>query len=340
MHNYPKFSKLDYTKPDPANWQGRTDNGDALARFFQIAQCQSLDSFIASGSSVSAPTITLLGFSCDEGVRRNQGRVGAEKAPSKLRQALANLPLHEKARQIKLLDVGDIKCPTGSVDNLENAQIHLGHAVDALLNKKTFPLILGGGHETAWGHYLGLHKHLPSNMAIINFDAHFDMRPLLPNQQGSSGTPFLQIAEYRKAQQLSFDYYCLGIKQSSNTQALFDTASAWNVKYLTCDQMYQSADNATHFIQKIIDTHDALYLSVCLDVFAAAFAPGVSACSPYGLAPWQVLPLLKQLAVSKKVIAFDVVELAPIYDKDDLTAKLGAQCIAEFLYHYEPFHLA
>jgi len=340
MHNYPKFSDSEYTLPNCANWQGRTDNFEATARFFQIAQCQNLDSFLASSYVNSAPTIALLGFSCDEGVRRNQGRLGAANAPNKLRQALAQLPLHEKVRQANLLDVGDIQCPKGPIDNLEKAQIRLGQAVDALLTKNAFPLIVGGGHETAWGHYLGLHSHLPPNTAIINFDAHFDMRPLLPNQQGSSGTPFLQIAEYRKSQQLPFHYYCLGIKKSSNTQGLFDTAKQWNVKYLSCDQMYQSTDSASHFIQAIVAAHDAIYVSVCLDVFAAAFAPGVSASSPYGLAPWQVLPLLKQLGLSKKIIALDVVELAPNYDKDDLTAKLGAQCIAEFLYHYEPFHLA
>lgn len=336
MRKYPKFSDTDYTESNQADWQGRTDNGEKLARFFQAVQCQNLAAFLA-GAPLSKATVAFLGFACDEGVRRNLGRVGAFKGPDALRQALAELPLHDKARDYQFIDVGNIQCANG---DLEAAQRHLSEAVEALLMHKTFPLLLGGGHETAWGHYLGFCEQVKSkSFAIINFDAHFDMR-LQSNNLGSSGTPFLQIAEHRQQQQLPFDYYCLGIKKSSNTNGLFETAKQWNVKYLTCDEMYDSPEKSAPFIDNIIQSHDVIYVSVCLDVFACAFAPGVSASSPYGLAPWQVLPLLRQISASKKVIALDVVELSPQHDQHAITAKLGALCIAEFLYHYEHFDLA
>ncbi len=338
MHNYPKFSKADYTLPNHTDWQGRTDNSDTADRFFQIVQCKSIETFIADSSIMQNPIVTLLGFACDEGVRRNLGRVGAKAAPQALRQALANFPLHEKALSIEILDLGDITCPSG---HLEQAQYYLSETVKSLLAKRAFPIVLGGGHETAWGTYCGLKDAISGkNVAIINFDAHFDMRPKLPGDQGSSGTAFLQMAKECQARKAAFNYYCLGIKQSSNTQALFNTAKQWNVKYLSCEQMYESALKAQHFIDNIIASHDVIYVSVCLDVFSGAYAPGVSAVSPFGLAPWQVLPLLQRLACSKKVIALEVVELAPPYDQNNITAKLGAQCIAEFLYRYESFNLA
>lgn len=338
MHNYLKFSNVDYILPNRGDWQGRADNSDTLDRFYQIVQCQSVETFLSQTPSISKPLVTLLGFACDEGVRRNQGRVGAKAGPQSLRQALANFPLHDKAHSIQLLDLGDITCPSG---NLEQSQYYLSETIKFLLTKNAFPIILGGGHETAWGTYCGLKESvLGKNFAIINFDAHFDMRPKLPGDQGSSGTSFLQMANECKARQADFNYYCLGIKKSSNTQALFNTAKEWNVKYLSCEEMYGSSSRALQFIDNIIASHDVLYVSVCLDVFEGAYAPGVSAISPYGLAPWQVLPLLQQLARSKKVIALDVVELAPPYDQNNITAKLGAQCIAEFLYLYESYNLA
>lgn len=336
MHKYPKFSDSDYTVPNQADWQGRTDNGEKQARFFQAVQCQSLETLLTS-KPLLQPTIALLGFACDEGIRRNLGRVGASGGPKALRQALAQIPLHDHVRNCQLIDIGNIECVNG---DLEAAQHHLGEAVNTVLANKVFPIILGGGHETAWGHYLGLCEHVKSKrFAIINFDAHFDMRPQ-SNHLGTSGTPFLQIAEHRQQQQLPFNYYCLGIKKSSNTQGLFEIAKHWDVKYLTCDQMYDSTEQSTQFIESIIQSHDVLYVSICLDVFASAFAPGVSASSPYGLAPWQVLPLLRQISASKKVIALDVVELSPQYDQHAMTAKLGALCIAEFLYHYEHYLMA
>lgn len=338
MHNYPKFSSQEYVLPNQADWQGRTDASEIAARFFQIVQCKSIESFITSKPSTNNPLVTLLGFACDEGVRRNQGRIGAAMAPQMLRQALANFPLHDKALALDLIDLGNITCTDG---HLEQAQHHLSEAVKAILAKKAFPVILGGGHETAWGHYGGFKdKVVSKNVAIINFDAHFDMRPMLPSDLGSSGTSFLQIANDLKANQTAFNYYCFGIKKSSNTEALFNVANQWNVKYLTCDEMYATPTAADQFIDNIIASHDVLYVSVCLDVFASAYAPGVSATSPYGLAPWQVLPLLRRLGSSKKVIALDIVELAPPFDHNTLTAKLGAQCIAEFLYSYESLDLA
>ena len=60
------------------------------------------------------------------------------------------------------------------------------------------PIIFGGGHETAYGHYLGVRKYIgeDASLGIINIDAHFDLRPY--DEQPSSGTMFKQILEHDK----------------------------------------------------------------------------------------------------------------------------------------------
>ncbi|MCP6618117.1 arginase family protein, partial [Klebsiella pneumoniae] len=50
--------------------------------------------------------IALLGFECDEGVKRNQGRPGAAQAPDVLRGALANMASHQG--HARLVDMGSI----------------------------------------------------------------------------------------------------------------------------------------------------------------------------------------------------------------------------------------
>ena len=289
----------------------------------------------------------LLGFACDEGVRRNHGRPGAFLGPNVFREVLSkiNMPVFR--------DFGDIECLDS---DLETAQKNLGLKIVEILSQNYMPVVVGGGHETAYGHFLGISKFLgQKNCGIINFDAHFDLRPLTspltPLHQvergnnsrtafspsplggegpgvrslGTSGTPFLQIAHERQEKKLKFDYLVLGIQPFANSQALFNQARDLEVSYVLAENLDKQAPAA---IDKILSQHEFIYLSICLDIFAEAFAPGVSAPQVLGVFPHQVLPLLRQIMQSNKVISCDIVELAPIYDRQNTTAKLAASLMA------------
>ena len=84
--------------------------------------------------------------------------------------------------------------PTAVWPSGSRAALDLGH----------FPLVLGGGHEVAFGSWSGLNRHLGGNgkVGIINLDAHFDLR--MKQELASSGTPFFQIAEQCAAQGTPF----------------------------------------------------------------------------------------------------------------------------------------
>ncbi len=109
----------------------------------------------------------------------------------------------------------------------------------------------------------------------------------------------------------------------------------YDAKIIWADELHQGQlEKCVDFIDRIIDQNDIIYLSVCLDVFAAAFAPGVSATQPLGLFPWHIIPLIRQLAASGKVISYDIAELSPKHDIDGITAKLAANLIFEFIHHH------
>src|SRR5438105_3820550 len=129
---------------DMSVWTGRddtpTEGPDAL-RWWQCVKPYRED---------TEPGIVLIGFACDEGVRRNGGRVGAKEGPRALRKALANMAWHGG----KLVyDYGDIACPN---QDLESAQHRLAAAVARVVGSGHRPLVLGGGHETAWGTFQGI----------------------------------------------------------------------------------------------------------------------------------------------------------------------------------------
>jgi formiminoglutamase len=244
---------------------------------------------------------------------------------------LAGLPIHRK--DIICYDAGDIICQD---HDLEKSQSALAEAVDRLLSNNITPIVLGGGHELAWGHFQGIaKKNKYEKIGIINFDAHFDMRPLTADGNGTSGTPFLQIAKALEKTGHPFNYYCIGIQRQSNIEPLFTTAEQHHTHVIYADDIYQGkTDVCLDLINQAIIKNEAIYLSLCLDVFASAYAPGVSAPQPLGLTPWQVIPLLRIFSESGKVKSYDIAELSPQYDIDSHTAKLAANLIYEIIHHH------
>ncbi len=306
----------EYKVAEKSIWQGRAGEPKG-SRYFQVVECIDLEHSCESGA------FALLGFASDEGVKRNQGRTGAIEGPEALRKALAKLPLHWKSAK-PIYDFGDICCNDG---DLESAQALLAEVVSDLLQKGLHPLVMGGGHEISWGHFQGIAASVQDQQCgILNFDAHFDLRPLLKNGQGSSGTPFYQIA-----QNYPFDYTCLGIQPFGNGPNLFKEAQKHSVKYLTAEEMC-SVEKAEKMVKELVGRHEAIYLTICLDVFAEAYAPGVSAPQAMGLSPWQVIPLVQQLAASGKVVSMDIAEMAPCFDRNSVTAQLGASLLSTFIH--------
>ena len=310
------------TAADMQAWQGRIDveEGAAGRRWHQAMQPL---------AEVSHPALALLGFACDAGVARNHGRVGARHGPAALRAALCNMPLHGG---LQLTDAGDVHCSAGkSNDGLEAAQRELANAVTELLRSGHRPIVLGGGHEMAFGTYGGLAQFLGERDAaprigVLNLDAHFDLRA---GASASSGTPFRQIAEDCQRRGWPFHYACLGVSRFANTEALFDRAATLGVRWLLDEQMTAANTPQTNaLVADFLDGIDHLYLTICLDVLPAAMAPGVSAPAARGVTLEVIEPLIDLLAASGKLRCADVAELNPQYDIDQRTARVAARLIA------------
>jgi formiminoglutamase len=305
-------------------WQGRIDsidNYDAfrlhqwIERIDLRNQCLMLDK--------GKLAIAIIGFCCDEGVKRNLGRVGAVKGPYNIRRALANLPCRF-TQEVRIFDAGDIICDNGC---LEESQEQLACAVDRLLELGLFPIVLGGGHEVALGNYKGILKNTSRNeqkprIGIVNFDAHFDLRPILV--EGSSGTMFRQISDICRERELKYSYFCMGIQKHSNTIDLFKTAERLGAEYILAKDIMDSDNlNMLERLDKFIGQNDHIYMTICADVFSSAYAPGVSASQPLGLDPERVLKFIKYILKSNKVISFDIAEVSPRFDMDNTTANLA-----------------
>ena len=305
---------------DPEIWQGRVDaeDGDGGLRWHQLVRP------VGEG----APGTCLLGLASDLGVARNQGRIGAAEGPLALRRALANLAA---ASRRPLYDAGDARAD----HDLQAAQLAYAQVTADLLGAGHFLIGLGGGHEIAWASFQGARQFLARQdpkrrLGILNFDAHFDLRRPAPD--ANSGTPFFQAAEWCRKNELPFDYACIGISEAANTQALFETAADLCVEYLIDRDCTAAA--ATRLIRALVDHVDALYVTVCLDVFPASVAPGVSAPAALGIPPAFVIDCLHETARACREcdchwLLADIAELNPAFDPDGRTARTAARLVWE-----------
>lgn len=346
---------------DRSVWAGRVDgDGPEHARWHQRVRIRGP---VDVGGAAAPADVALLGFASDEGVRRNAGRPGAAQAPDALRRALAPLPL---CADLEIVDLGTVTQPDdaaaigaadpsnssdssdssdGSADHastgmgapdasgadvLERGQRALGLAVATALDTHRLVVVLGGGHETAFGSYLGWShsdRCLGARVGVLNLDAHFDLREApIP----TSGTPFLQMARAEQAAGRDLRYAVVGISEASNTRALFDTADALGVRYLLDrEASLRHLDRVEQFVEEFVADVDVVHLSIDLDVLPAAQAPGVSAPAAYGVPLETIAHVCRQVAGSGRLALVDVVELCPPLDIDARTARTAARLIHE-----------
>ena len=312
---------------DMSPWQGRVDSEEATPalRWHQVVT--PLDEQSEPGSKA------LLGFACDEGVKRNKGRQGAFDGPDAIRKSLANLSFPGDQ---PVYDAGNIECLDA---DLEAAQISLANTVSKMLGRELDVTVLGGGHEIAWGSYQGIVQYLDtindetSKVGIINFDAHLDLRNPAPGC--SSGTPFRQIAEWCEENDRAFRYHVIGFNPSANTTALIEYAKSKNVSWVEdVDAHLANLDRICAGLRDFMADVDYLYVTICLDVFTAATAPGVSAPASVGVSGEVVIRLLREVRILSAelevpIILSDVAELNPHFDIDQRTARLAARLVWE-----------
>ena len=348
---------VSHSHADMSKWTGRAEPFEtARARYwYQIAQPYAFDN---SGQQ-NGQRIGLIGFACDQGVRRNQGRVGARAAPPLIRQAFAALPVISELQQRfdgqlpnLLGDAGDIHCHDNddfAANTLEQAQRKYADKVSHIIEQGGLPIGLGGGHAIAYGSLLGLWQALSSEtsetthstdniesntspmsrIGIINFDAHLDIRQ---SDVATSGTPFRQIAEHLDAQDQPFHYCCIGVSRFSNTAALFDRAEQLGVHIINDEDCTNKKwKKIAAQIDAFINNVDVIYLTIDMDCLPASVVPGVSAPAAYGIDLSFVERAVKRIMASGKVKLADIAEINPTYDIDRRSCKVAARLLATII---------
>jgi formiminoglutamase len=266
------------------------------------------------------------------GVRRNRGRPGAALAPDLIREMLYRLTSWDGVAGVDLahlglLDLGHVR--VGS--ELEAAQQRLGDIVAAVLKAHAVPIVIGGGHETSFGHYLG-YVGAGIDVAIINVDAHLDVRPFTAG--GHSGSPFRQAMEHAVRPLNSGQYVVIGAQRQSVARAHADYVAKrngrvhWLPETVPVDWPLPLLSGE---MERMRAESGAVLLTVDADAFRQADVPGTSAPSPVGL-DGRLWPDIAFLAGTRAAVrSIDLVEVNPNFDRDGQTTRWAASGIRQFL---------
>ncbi|MEL7833291.1 formimidoylglutamase [Fodinibius sp. Rm-B-1B1-1] len=271
------------------------------------------------------PKVVVIGFPSDKGVAINGGRTGAADAPEAIREQLYKLtPNPENYNDfVDLLgatrDVGDLNIHY----EVEEDQQNLGKVLAGYVEQDIIPIILGGGHETAFGHFSG-YAEAGLETAIFNLDAHADVRPLKEGK-AHSGSPFRQAIEHKS--ECAGMYLVAGLQPHSVARSHLQYIQKSGGEYLLRDET--NITSISGFFHQ--HENDRLMVTFDMDAVDQSQAPGVSAPCANGL-PSDLWLIAAYLAGrNEQVTSFDLSEVNPRHDRDNQTAKLAALTIWNFL---------
>lgn len=275
------------------------------------------------GREVATPVTAkavILGFPSDEGVRRNGGRPGAAQAPDAIRNALYRFTPDARCYPA-FVDILEHTLDLGNLvvdGEMEANQQRLGEALKPLLKAGVVPIILGGGHETSFGHFLG-YVEARQSIAILNWDAHADVRPLR-EERGHSGSPFRQALEH--ASGLCQGYTVAGVLPHSFSRSHAAYMEQQGARYIWSDELSGQAVKTLYEVEE-----RRLMITFDIDAVRQECAPGVSAPAVYGMPQRVWLEAAYQAGRCPRVTSVDLVEMNPEHDVDRRTARLAALTI-------------
>lgn len=240
---------------------------------------------------------------------------GADKAPEALLEASKHVELYDIETDYEVYKDGifthNKKLDVSSSEKMIES---VNQSTQFYLNKKIFPIILGGEHSVAIGAVKAInsfYKDLYYNdITVLQLDAHSDLRDEYEGSKFNHGCTMARIKEILPIVQV-------GIRSMD----ISEKAVIKEGRIFFAEDIYNSMD----WISKVISIlKNNVYITIDLDVFDPSIIPSTGTPEPGGLDWYTVLKLLKEVCFKKNLVGFDICELCPDSNKssDFLAAKL------------------
>jgi len=281
---------------------------------------------------IENPDVGLVGIPFDTACLQ---RRGSKEGPESVRDALAFCDSYEPGLDIdissnlQIVDFGNIDVVYTEVPETHR---RIETVLSAINKSGVIPIVIGGDHGLTYANVKALINSVQGNIGVIMIDAHMDVRKALHGEI-SNGTPFRRLMEEPEHPLLGKNLVELGINGWHNSKAAMDYCHDKGVTVITAREIHQRgiADVVAQALDIATNGTQAFFLSFDIDGLDLAAAPGTCAPSPGGLTSYEGLEAVWLIGQHPLSRGFDVMEVAPSLDVQNLTSQMGAALIMQYL---------
>ena len=278
----------------------------------------------------------LVGVVCDRGVGLKGGRMGAIEGPRQFRDYFWRLSAPAGMPRGSLLDAGDLV----SGERTNETHARLTEVLDVLRGRfpKARVVVVGGGHDHAYGEVLGLSRWLKNkdgdnDIGVLAIDAQVNVQR--HEGEAHAGTTWRRLLLEPAARLDGNALAIWGIQRARTAQPLIDFTQKQGVQMRHLNEIPTTEAGATKqllgTLKALAKDHAGVSLSVDMGAFAQHLAPGVGEPVPVGVPITPVLKAAAALGGLDTVGQLGIYELNPRYDRDGATARLAARIAWSYL---------
>lgn len=280
--------------------------------------CQDLDSLDADVAIIGVPCDFAVGFLS-----------GARLAPRRLREASTQYGRGENgyydfenkvqrlAAPFKIVDCGDVDILHSDYNYTFS---HVTESVRKIIQRGAVPVVLGGDHSISIPVGQGLDA-LGEEICVVQFDAHLDWTDCVGPLKTGNGSPMRRMSEMPHIHSMA-QIGLRGIGSGRDTD--FRDAEKYGSVLISAREAERLGVDG---VLKKIPKAKNYYLTIDIDGYDLSIAPGVASPLPGGLFYNQVCDIISGIAEMGRIVAADLVEVAPVYDPSGITLRLAAMTL-------------
>jgi formiminoglutamase len=277
--------------------------------------------------------IAIAGYPDDEGIKQNGGRVGANLGPSRVRNFLYRMtaPAFLEAIEPEVFDLGDLDSQV--LSSLADRHSFARKMALKVLKTGSKLITFGGGHDYGFPDAAAFCEHslsLGQRPLVINYDAHLDVRPT--DRGITSGTPFFRLLEEFP----EIDFIELGLQSQCNSRQHLkwaeDRGALCSFEEARLAEGLSLSETLQRFLGESALRRRPAFLSIDIDGFSSAVAPGASQSWPTGFQPEDFFDSLSWCLNRLDVQSIGIYEVSPPLDIDDRTSRLAALIAHRFMF--------
>jgi len=248
---------------------------------------------------------------------------GTKNGPKEIIKASHQVELYDEelhCEPYKKIGIKTLK-PFRIDSNIKKALKKISNTNEEILNKKLFPITLGGEHSITSGCIAPFVKKY-KKLCLLHFDAHADLRQSYNGKKFSHASAIRRCLDYKNVSVISF-----GIRNISQSEIPYLKKNSSRIK------IFWAKDKAKWNLNKFkkMIKNKTVYLTFDVDGLDSSIMPATGTPEPGGLFWDETLNIIKIAAKNSKIVGADINELSPIKGFNSynfLVAKLAYKILS------------